>query len=232
MEVKKEVPTIETKVELLGGSGFHILKVQLAPNKTLIVEPGAMACQDSRIDVATRVNGGFFSALLMKFLGQESFFINDYRNPTTTPLEFYLSQSTPGEIIQRELNGETLYLQAGSFIARTSGVQGRLSYAGFASLFAGEGLFRLAFSGKGRVWYGSYGGVVEKEIVGDYIVDSGHLLSYPPTIKLSLRLAGGWISSFLSQEGFVLKLKGEGKIQLQTRSVKGLAQWLNPRFWG
>ena len=54
---------------------------------------------------------------------------------------------------------------------------------------------------------------------------------WPSTIELKLKLPAGIVSSFLSREGFVLQLKGTGKVQLQTRSVKGLAQWLNSRFW-
>jgi uncharacterized protein (AIM24 family) len=43
-------------------------------------------------------------------------------------------------------------------------------------------------------------------------------------------LAGGIFSSLFGGEGLVLKLKGNGKIKLQTRSLGGLAGWLNPRF--
>jgi len=96
----------------------------------------------------------------------------------------------------------------------------------------GEGLFRLKIYGTGTVWYGAFGSIVEKEVNGTYIVDSGHLLSYPPSIKLRIQLSGGIFSSFFSGEGLVLRLEGSGKIKLQTRSIGGLAGWLNPRFWG
>ena len=90
----------------------------------------------------------------------------------------------------------------------------------------------MKYSGHGTLWFGSYGAVFEKEIDGSLIVDSGHLVAYPPDMKLNLKLAGNIFSSFVSKEGFVLKLTGTGKVVLQTRSVKGLADWLNARFWG
>lgn len=219
-------------MELVGNAAFRYIKLLLSPGQTVITEPGAMASSDAGIALKAEVNGGFFQALVAKFLGGESFFINYFSNPTNKPQRLYLTQKTPGEIISRTLKGETFYVQPGAFIAQTEGVSRKVVWAGFASWIAREGLFRLAFEGHGTVWYGCYGAVVEKEVKGDFIVDSGHLLSYPPTISLKVQLAGGLFSSLLSGEGFVLKLSGSGKIQLQTRSLSGLAGWLNPRFWG
>lgn len=214
-----------------GTAAFQILKCDLMPNESIIVEPGVMASQDVGIVPDTSVNGSFIKALLLKFLGGESFFINEYFNKSSKPQSLYISQSVPGDIQVIDINNEEIFLESGSFIARTQGVKTHLRWAGLASFIAGEGLFKLSFTGQGRLWFGCYGAVVEKEIVGDYIVDSGHLLLWPSTVQLELKLAGGLISSFLSKEGFVLKLKGHGKIKLQTRSVKGLAAWLNARFW-
>lgn len=223
---------MNSQVELIGSSSFRMMKIAVAPRETIVVEPGAMASQDVGLLCETNLNGGFVQGCIAKFLGKESLFINFFTNATSVNQFLYLTQSTPGEILERTLSNEKIFIERGSFIARTPHVQSSVVWAGFASFFAGEGLFKLCFSGHGKVWYGSYGAVVEKEIVGDYIVDSGHLLSYPPTVALSLKLSGSLFSSLFSGEGFVLKLSGSGKIQLQTRSVKGLAQWLNPRFWG
>lgn len=221
-----------THVERIGSESFRMLKVSLAPNQVLIVEPGAMASMQSQLQVHTFINQGIVQALLLKFLGSESFFINYFKNTDSQHREMYLSQSTPGEIIERALNNESIFIQAGSLIARTANVKPKVVWAGIASWLTGEGLFRLMLSGQGKIWYGCYGAVIDKEIVGNYIVDSGHLLSYPTDMKLSLKLAGSLFSSIVSKEGMVLKLTGNGKVQLQTRSVRGFAQWLNPRFWG
>ena len=86
------------------------------------------------------------------------------------------------------------------------------------------------FSFKVRL-HESYGGIIEKQVVGEYIVDSGYLVAYEPHLKLSLRLAGGIISSITSGEGIVTKVTGNGKIQLQSRSLEGLASWINPHLF-
>lgn len=218
-------------VKEVGSSAFQILECELNPNEIITVESGAMASQDVGLTPTTVLNGTFLQALGLKFLGGESFFINHFQNTSSKTQKLHISQSTPGDIQSRQLNGEEIFIESGSFIARTGDIKIKVKWAGFKNLIAGEGLFKLSFKGTGTIWYGCYGAVVEKEINGTYIVDSGHLLMWPPTVKLKLKLAGGLIDSFLSKEGFVLQLEGTGKIQLQTRSVKGLAQWLNARFW-
>ncbi len=218
--------------ELIGSNSFRMLKVNLAPRQTITVEPGLMASQNTQINCVTEMNGNILSALGSKIFGGESFFINHYTNKGSKTADLYVTQTTPGDMFEKQMNGETLFIEAGAFIARTSGIKCQTVWAGFTSLFAGEGLFRLKYSGHGTLWFGSYGAVFEKEINGDLIVDSGHLVAYPPHMKLKLKLAGGLFSSIFSKEGFVLKISGQGKIILQTRSVKGLADWLNARFWG
>ncbi len=219
------------KVTEIGTAAFRLLECEISPGEEMTVQPGAMASQDAGLMTITQMNGSFFKALLLKFLGGETFFINYFRNQTAQVQKLFITQSTPGDIQMIQLNNNEVFLETGAFLAKTGAVTTNVRWAGFASWFAGEGLFKLAFSGTGTLWYGCYGAVIEKEIVGDYIVDSGHLLMWPPTVELHLKLAGGIVNSFLSKEGFVLHLKGHGKIQMQTRSVKGLAQWLNARFW-
>lgn len=218
-------------VKEVGSSAFQILECELNPNEVITVESGAMASQDVGLMPTTVMNGSFFQAFALKFFGGESFFINHFQNVSNKTQKIHISQTTPGDIQSRQLNGEEIFLETGSFIARTGNIKIKTKWAGFKNFIAGEGLFKLSFQGHGTIWYGCYGAVIEKEINGTYIVDSGHLLMWPPTIKLKLKLAGGLIDSFLSKEGFVMQLEGKGKVQLQTRSVKGLAQWLNSRFW-
>lgn len=191
-----------------------------------------MASSDSDVSLRASLNGGLLQGLISKFLGGESLWINTFGNPTNRARTLILTQKTPGDIVEKRLQGEEFFMQPGAFIACTGGIRRAVKWAGFTSLIAGEGLFRLSFRGVGSVWYGCYGAVIEKELKGEMIVDSGHLLSYPPTVSLQLRLSGGLFSSFFGGEGFVLLLRGTGRVQIQTRSVSGLAGWLNPRFRG
>jgi uncharacterized protein (TIGR00266 family) len=140
-------------------------------------------------------------------------------------------QPTPGQVQCLELANDKFYLQPGAFLAATEGVRLGVVWAGLISWLAREGLFRLVVSGTGKVWYGAYGALLEREIDGEYIVDTSHLVGYTPGIKLKLQLAGGIFSSFFGGEGLVTRVEGKGKIVIQTRSVHGLLSWINPKLF-
>ncbi len=219
------------KTELKGSQAFSYIQVELQPGETIISESDAMSSMDAELDLNAKLNGGFFKGLLRKFLGGESLFINHFTNNTNKPRTMTLVQGTPGEIRLRKMNNDEFYLQPGAFVACSPGVTMSLEWAGFVSFIAREGLFRLKMSGSGDLFYGAYGALLEREIDGEYIVDTSHLVAYEPGIKLKLQLAGGIFSSFFGGEGLVTRVEGKGKIIIQSRSISGLTGWLNPKFW-
>lgn len=211
--------------EIRSRPSFANVLVRLSQGDAIVAESDAMASMSSSISLRTRWNGGFFGALLRRLFGGESLFVNVFS--TATRGELVLTQPYPGDIECVELKGQALYLQSGAFIACDPSVELGVSYAGFSSFFAREGLFRLKVSGHGRVFMGAYGGIIAKDIDGEYIVDSSHLVAYEPTVQLRLGMAGSLLTSLFSGEGLVLKLRGPGRIYLQTRSLEGLAAWVN-----
>ncbi len=213
--------------EIKGAPAFAHIHVTLEPGESVVAESGAMATMSAEIDPKTSLNGGFFSAIKKKFLGGESLFVNTFTNNAGESKEVVLTNSAPGDMLAIELNNESLCLQPGAYIASTPGIKLGTKWAGFGSLIAREGLFKLHASGTGTLWYGAYGGLVEKEVKGEYIVDTAHLVAYEPQLKLKTQLAGGLISSITSGEGLVTRIEGEGKIVMQTRSLSGLAGWAN-----
>jgi uncharacterized protein (AIM24 family) len=82
-------------------------------------------------------------------------------------------------------------------------------------------------SGTGRVWFSAYGGIFTREITDEYIVDTGHLVGYEPTINIRVGMAGGIFSSFFGGEGLVTKVRGPGRIYMQSRNFSGLTAWMN-----
>ena len=219
------------KTEIKGGQAFSYLEVTLAPGETLITESDAMSTMDAALDLRAKFNGGLIKGLLRKYLGGESLFINHFTNNTSSERRMTVVQGTPGEVRHVQLKDDTFYVQPSAFLACTPGVTLGLEWAGLVSFIAREGLFRLKLSGTGDVFYGAYGALLEREIDGEYIVDTSHLVAYEPGIKLKLQLAGGIFSSLFGGEGLVTRVEGKGKIIIQTRSITGLAGWLNPKFW-
>lgn len=217
------------QAEIVNKPSFANIIVRLSAGDKFIAEAGAMTSMSTSVQIDTKWSGGFFRAILKRVLGGESMFINVFS--TATEGELRLTQPLPGDIDCLELNGNTMYLQPGAFIACEPGVKLGLSWAGWRMLIAREGLFRLKVSGTGRVWFGAYGGIFQREIDSEYIVDTGHLVAYEPTVKVRVALAGGIISSFFSGEGLVTKLNGPGRIYMQSRSFDGLAAWTNAHLY-
>ena len=219
---------MQTKIE--GGPSFAHIHVDLSPGETITAEADAMSSMAGDLDMQAKLNGGFLSALAKKFLGGESLFVNDFTNNTREVKRVTLVQGTPGEISEEKLAGGSICLQPGAYIASTPGLRLGVKYAGLASFIGREGLFKLHVSGTGTLWYGAYGGLLDKTVKGQYIVDTSHLVAYQPDMQLKVQLAGGIFSSFFGGEGLVTRVEGTGKIVIQTRSISGLAGWLRPKL--
>jgi uncharacterized protein (TIGR00266 family) len=213
-----------------GAPSFAHIEITLSAGETLIAESGAMASMDASMDQKAKMNGGFFGALIRKFFGRESFFVSHFSNPTGRDAKIMITQAAPGDIRAIKLTGGGLYMQTGAFVACEPGVKLDVKWAGLSSWIAGEGLLRNYVHGNGAVFMGGYGAIYDKEIDGEYIIDSSHIIGYSRDIKLNIGMSGGIFSSFLSGEGLVARVEGKGKVFLQSRSVRNLANFINPRL--
>lgn len=209
---------------------FATIFVTLDPGESITAEAGAMVSMDSMLTMETKFSGGFFPALGKKLFGGESLFVNIFSNRTSRSLQVVLSQPVVGDIAEIDLQGREIYFQPGAYIAHTPGVRMDVGWAGFASWLMGEGLFKLKISGKGKVFFGAYGGITKKTISGQFIVDNSHLVAYEPGITMGIKLSGGLLSSLTSGEGLVNRLSGHGDIYLQSRSFDGLFRFLRPKI--
>ncbi|MCX9155972.1 TIGR00266 family protein [Niveibacterium sp. 24ML] len=218
------------QAQIRGSDAFSYLAVTLEPGESVIAESDAMSSMAADLDLQARMNGGLIAGLLRKYLAGESLFVSVFKNNTPAARSMTLVQPTPGGIRALDLHNDTFYLQPGAYLASTEGIKLGLGFAGFVSWIAGEGLFRTVVSGSGTVWYGAYGALLDKQVDGEYIVDSSHLVAYEPGIKLKLQLAGGLFSSFFGGEGLVTRVTGRGRIVVQTRSLTGLTGWINPKL--
>ncbi|MBD1850029.1 TIGR00266 family protein [Cyanobacteria bacterium FACHB-502] len=218
------------KYEIRYKPAFATVFLTLQPGDRITAEAGAMVSMASRVSMTTQFSGGLISALLKTFLGGESLFVNEFKNATGEPLELVLSQGTIGDVAVVELNNNEICFQPGAYLAHTPGIRMGVSWAGFSSWLSGEGLFKLKLSGKGLVFFGGYGGVTQRRVNGDLVVDTGHLVAYDPQIKMNIQMAGGLVGSVTSGEGLVNRLSGQGRIYLQSRSVDGLVRFVRSKI--
>lgn len=228
------------KHEILYGPSAALLRVELGAGETVTAESGAMVSRSSCVGMKTRMNSsrkaGFFAklwsvlvAFFRKLAGGESFFVNDFLADAAGEVTF--APTLSGAIHHRRLQGEHLIVQPGSFLASTGDVDARVKWGGLKSIFAKEGAFLLDVSGSGDLFFNSYGGIQEISLNGTYVVDTGHMVAFEPSLNYRIRAAGGGLMGLVaSGEGLICEFSGQGKVWIQSRNLSALVGWITPRL--
>ena len=140
--------------------------------------------------------------------------------------ELILAPSTPGDVIEMSMTGNTILAQAGAYLA--GGTDLELSTQGsLKAMVGGEGLFLQQISGTGPLFLGIYGAVFARDLgAGEhYTVDTGHVVAFEQSVTYKLRKASrGLFSTLASGEGLVSDFEGPGKLWIQSRNLKSFAQ--------
>ena len=220
------------KTEILHSPGNAAARIELEPGETVTTEGGAMIAMSAGLGIETttqqKSGGGGILKAARRLLAGESFFLNHYTAGPTGG-ELWLAQTLPGDMMKVALGGETIIVQAGSFVACSTGVTMDMGWQGFKSFLSGESMFWLKISGTGRVVLSSYGAIYPVEVNGEHIVDTGHIVAFDETLKFSISKAGkSWIGSFLGGEGFVCKFQGRGVVWCQSHNAPSFGNTIGP----
>lgn len=214
------------KFDISGNPSYGDLTVALAPGESVWSEGGAMSRMSSHIQLNTKLVGGLAKSVVRRLVGGESLFLSEYTAPQMAFVS--LTPACPGCVMHREMKGDSFFLTAGSFLACTPGLNLETRFGGLRAFFSGEGGFLIEVSGEGDLFYNAYGGVVEKEVEGEFVVDTGHVVAWDPSLSYTIGGMGGLKQTLFSGEGLVMRFSGHGKIILQTRHLSSLAGWLRP----
>ncbi len=208
----------EYKIE--GRPDYGFLTVQIPANETLKVEASAMATMDTHLEMKTKFKGG-----LGRFLTGENIFVNEFKAAKGAG-EIGIAPGTPGDLIHQYMDGQTLFLQNSAFVAATMGVELETKWQGMLKgFFSGESFFLIRASGKGDLWFNSYGAIIEIDVEDDYVVDTGNIVAFTDGMDYEITKVGGYKSLFFSGEGFVCRFRGKGKVWIQTRNSQAFVSW-------
>lgn len=222
--------------EITHGPSFAMVRADLQPGQTLIAEAGSMVARHKHVGMDVKMNAGsnagffqkvkaFMIALIRKFVGGETFFVNHFTAPQ--PGSVWIAPTMSGAVHYRRMQGETLTLSTGAYVASSGPLEMSMKFGGLKSLLAKEGAFFLQISGHGDLWFNSYGGVTPIDVNGSYIVDNGHLVGFEGNLNFDITSAGGGMMGFMaSGEGLVCKFNGQGRVYIQSRNPGALVDWL------
>lgn len=214
------------KFNISGNPSYGDLTIALAPGESVWSEGGAMSRMSGHMELQTKLVGGFLKSVIRRLVGGESLFLSEHTAPRMAFVS--LAPTCPGCVLHREMKGDSFFLTSGAFLACTPGMNLQTRFGGLRALFSGEGGFLLKVSGQGDLFYNAYGGVVEKQIDDEYVVDTGHVVAWEPTLSYTISGMGGIKQTLFSGEGLVMRFTGRGKLILQTRQMPALAGWLRP----
>ena len=210
---------------------YALAMVTLDEKESIQVEGGAMVAMSPELEMKTEAKGGFLKSVSRSMFGGESFFMNTFTGSAEGDT-IALAPALPGDIAVIEMQGETLMVQSGSYVASSEGINVETKWSGAKTFFGSEGLIMLRINGTGTLIVSSYGAIHPLELAAGQkrVIDSGHLVTFEERLKFDVKKVAGWKSTLFSGEGLVVELTGPGKLTLQSRSQDAFLSWLIPKI--
>ena len=213
---------------------FALAIARLDVGDKVMAESGAMVSQDAHIRMETSASQGKGVGGLLKGLGRamllgESFFRNTF-HADNAPGEVTFAPSLPGDIMVYEMTGGELIVQQQAYLASATTVEIQAKWGGFKSFFGEGKMFWIRAYGTGPLALEAFGAFKEIEVDGNFIIDTGHIVAFEPTLDFTIKKVGSWFSTFFSSEGLVCRFTGKGKLFIQTRNPNEFGQLLGPRL--
>ena len=218
-----EITTAEQRgfnFTIKGRPDYSFLEVEIPANETIKVEASSMATMDTNLRMKTKMRGG-----LGRLFTGESIFINEFTAEGGVG-EIGIAPALPGDLVHQYLDNDIIYLQNSAFVAADMGVEVESKWQGLTKgFFSGESLFLIRCSGKGDLWFNSYGAIIEIDVTDNYVVDTGNIVAFTDGLDYRISKVGGYKSLFFSGEGFVCRFSGQGKVWIQTRGADAFTAW-------
>lgn len=212
--------------------------VFLRSGESVRAEASAMVSMTRNLEVQTEGpmagRGGLLRGLQRAVLASETFFTNTFTAAGGSG-HVTLAPRLCGDMVIHDLAvGEQLLIQGGSYLAAPDSVNVDTQFQGLKAILSGESFFFLSATGQGPVLMNAFGGIESIDLDGELIVDTGHLVALSGSLSYSIdRASRGWIASYLSGEGLVLRVRGCGRLYLQSRNPaeygQSLGRQLPPR---
>ncbi len=206
-----------------------MLVVQLDAGETITAESGSMTYMTPTIEAHTRMREkSLLGTLGLKFLGRQSFFVNDYKAAAGNGEAAFVSAPV-GDIDILEITPTQGYIiQKSAYIASTHDVNLDVQWQGFTKGLFGQGLFMIKVTGKGSLFFNTFG-AIDKHMLKQgeaLIVDNFHLVAFTDSCQYKVTKFGGLKETLLGGEGLVTEVKGPGDVYIQTKNLREFVEWL------
>ncbi|MBR1777501.1 MAG: TIGR00266 family protein [Alphaproteobacteria bacterium] len=220
------------------GDDMQYVEIDLAPQESVIAEPGALIYKDRDVTLEARLGGkqeGMLGRLVgagKRVLTGEKAFLSVFSNTSSQKTaKVTFSAPYPGKIIPLPLddfNGEII-CQKDSFLCAQPNIDIGVYFQKkiFTALFGGAGFIMQRLSGSGVVFIHAGGSIAEIDLRdGETIqVDAGCLVAFEPSVYFDIEGTGSLKSQIFGGSGiFFATLSGPGKVWVQSLPFSRLAR--------
>lgn len=214
------------------GEPMPVVEVNLQAGEAMRTESGSMVWMTPNMQMETNAGGGIGKAFGRMMAG-ESIFQNIY-TAQGGPGMIAFGSSFTGSIRAVPIGpGRSVVCQKSAFLASEMGVELSVFFQKKlgAGLLGGEGFIMQRLSGSGMAFLEIDGSVAEYELAAgqSMIVNTGSLAMMDETCTVDVEQVKGMKNMLFGGEGlFNTRVTGPGKIVLQTMTISGLAEALEP----
>ena len=210
------------------GKTVPSVEFTLNRGESIYSQSGGMIWQTEGIEMNTNAKGGVMKSLGRMFTG-ESIFMNTYTAQSDN-VQVAFATTTPGDIIPVNMseNPNGFYIQKRAFLCAEPNVNVSVAFTKkfSAGLFGGEGFIIQKAEGNGMLFLEVDGDAITRELApGEVLkVDTGDVVGFENTVSYEVETVKGLKNIFLGGEGlFLTKLRGPGKVILQTQNFNDFA---------
>ena len=196
------------KFEITQSPNSYLL-LELSKNEKIIIEKGCLIYSDGEYDFENKIELESYKNIVSKIFGGKSLTYNIYTAKEELRMGF--SAKDTAEIFSLEINQQTQILFYGSqHFARTTDIQ--IKSGGMSQDFL------VKTEGSGILFLKVYGTLIEKLLDSKkpIYVDEDALIAFEEGIEYEW-VTGGIKKLITSGEGGLFKLRGKGKIWIQSK---------------
>ena len=221
---------------VITGTVLPVLEITLDPGETIVAETGELAWKTPNVSLrtttATGGSKGLFGAISRAASGG-GFFMTEYSvdgSRGTVAFAAKVSGTIHAETVGPN---RSLMVHKHGFLCATDGVslstgfQRRLG----AGIFGGDGFLLQRVGGSGTAWVELGGETVVKTLSAGEAIDvhPGHVGMFEESVEFDITMLPGLRNKLFGGDGFFMaRLRGPGKVWLQTLTLTNLAHALSP----
>jgi len=215
-------------ISILHKPAYAMARIELSQGESFLVEAGSMVSKSAEVSLTPqkvkRARSGGLLGAVKSMLSGEFFLINKaYSNLNGHIL---VAPTQIGDIIEHTLK-DGLIIQSGSFLGCDDEISLDGEWQGARSFFAGESLFMMHARGQGSVLMNSFGAIDALDLDGEFIVDTGHIVAFEPSLSYSItKFGSSWLGAFFSGEGLVARFSGKGRLYTQSHNLNAFGKFV------